>query len=97
MKINKSEPLYGNIPVESVRGALNRLIRRTAKDKDTEHCELWAYLYEMFKVSYGIELRCNNMPPLDYAEKEGHIENLYMLAQKIMPNRPSYKTSFRMI
>ena len=93
-KITNFEPVYG-IPEESTRVSLNRLIRRTARIKDTDHSDVWEYLYDMFKLNYGIDLRRNNMPPLDYAEKEGHIDKLYKLAQKIIPMRTFFRTSSR--
>lgn len=96
-KDKNPELLYGFGPEESARHDLNRLIKRTGISEDTYHAELWTRLYEMFKLCNGIDLRGHNMPPLDYAEKEGHIDKLYKLAQEIFPRRATRRSSTRMI
>lgn len=62
-------------------------INKIAWRNGTPHINLWRNLYKEYAIRYETDLRVQskiyNMNKITYAEKFGHIENLYALAIKL--------------
>lgn len=71
----------------TTRQNLIDLMRKISWRNGTEIINLWRMLYREFNIRYGIDLKIEstkrNMKKVDFAEKFGHIEHLYSLAQKL--------------
>lgn len=74
-------------PDISIRAALNKFVRDTARNTNRFYNIVFNELYSQFYYTFGINIvsraKKNDMPVIEYAEKYGHIQDLYDLARKI--------------
>lgn len=74
-------------PDMNLRAALNKFVRDTAKNTNRFYNVVFNELYSQFYYTFSINLvsraKKNGMSVIEYAEKYGHIQDLYDLARKI--------------
>lgn len=72
-----------SVPAETMRLALNRVIRDYAKKQEIFHPLVWGKLYEEFKYRFHIDLKARakkGKTKIQIAEELGQLENLYNLS-----------------
>lgn len=71
------------VPVKTMRQVINQIVRAM----EGYYQDRWHLLYEEFKIRYSVDIptraRNRDMKKLDYAEQNGYLENLYLLALNI--------------
>ena len=87
---------YTNPNNPNIKKEIWRIIHSHASDVESSECTVWLELYYKYNLKYGIDLyglaKIEQMSTIDYADKNGHSTNLYLLALELFPMKKKSNT-----